>query len=348
MGTVLSQLQEGWWHPVAYLSKSFTETQRNYEIYNKELLAIMEALQAWHHYLIYKYYESFEIWTDHQNQVKISKPQKLNRRRAHWVSELANYDFVLRHKSWQYARKPDLLSRPPCLDNGVDDNKNITFLPEHHFLSLFLTKQLKTDWKTRIRIGMIMAVDILHIKNAYIFPLMPNFTQISSGSIMTLSLHAHPGQYKTHKLITRDYWWPRILAHVKQYIQSCEPCQHTKVHHEKPHNPLRPHPIPTTPWEHISINLISPLPHSCHHRQILQNDHPHRNNNGTYLSQNCRNLPRLRSREQASYGLPRKVVSDRAPQFIAQFMLDLYKLIGIQANPSTVYHPQTDGQNPTT
>ena len=44
------------------------------------------------------------------------------------------------------------------------------------------------------------------------------------------------------------------------------------------------------------------------------------------------------------HGLPRKVVSDRGPQFIAAFMKELYQLLGIEATTSTAYHPQTDRQ----
>ena len=44
------------------------------------------------------------------------------------------------------------------------------------------------------------------------------------------------------------------------------------------------------------------------------------------------------------HGLPRKVVSDRGPQFVAAFMKELYRLLGIEAATSTAYHPQTDGQ----
>ena len=65
LGAVLSQRQNDKWHPVAYLSKSLTEAERNYEIYNKELLAIMTALSEWRHYLLTG--KEFEIWTDHQN-----------------------------------------------------------------------------------------------------------------------------------------------------------------------------------------------------------------------------------------------------------------------------------------
>ena len=44
------------------------------------------------------------------------------------------------------------------------------------------------------------------------------------------------------------------------------------------------------------------------------------------------------------HGLPKKVISDRGPQFVSSFMKELYKKLGIEPNPSTAYHPQTDGQ----
>jgi hypothetical protein len=43
------------------------------------------------------------------------------------------------------------------------------------------------------------------------------------------------------------------------------------------------------------------------------------------------------------HGLPRKVISDRGPQYVSKFMTDLYSLLGIKGNPSTAFHPQTDG-----
>ena len=44
------------------------------------------------------------------------------------------------------------------------------------------------------------------------------------------------------------------------------------------------------------------------------------------------------------HGILQKVISDREPQFESQFMKDLYQLLGIEGNPSTAYHPQTDRQ----
>lgn len=63
---VLSQEQEGKWHPVTFLSKALMIIEQNYKIYNKELLAIMLALNEWRHYLMGAA-QDFKIWMDHQN-----------------------------------------------------------------------------------------------------------------------------------------------------------------------------------------------------------------------------------------------------------------------------------------
>ncbi|THG95630.1 hypothetical protein EW145_g7922 [Phellinidium pouzarii] len=47
------------------------------------------------------------------------------------------------------------------------------------------------------------------------------------------------------------------------------------------------------------------------------------------------------------HGLPRKIIHDRGTQFDAKMMKELYKLLHIEGNPSTAYHPQTDGQTGT-
>ncbi|SJL10444.1 related to TY3B TY3B protein [Armillaria ostoyae] len=109
VGAILSQEQEGRWRPVAFMSKVLTATKHNYEIYDKELLAIMLAFSDWCHYLMGAL-EDVEIWTDHQNLQYFHKLQKLNRRQARWVTELAEYHFMLKHKPGFANIKADLLS----------------------------------------------------------------------------------------------------------------------------------------------------------------------------------------------------------------------------------------------
>ena len=77
-GRVLSmECEDKLWRPVAFLSKSLNETERNYEIHNKEILVIISRLEAWR-YLLEGAQFKFEIWMDHKNLEYFMKVQKLN------------------------------------------------------------------------------------------------------------------------------------------------------------------------------------------------------------------------------------------------------------------------------
>jgi len=65
------------WRPVTFLSKSLNEIERNYEIHNKEMLAIIRGLESWRHLLEGAQFK-FEIWMDHKNLEYFMKAQKLN------------------------------------------------------------------------------------------------------------------------------------------------------------------------------------------------------------------------------------------------------------------------------
>jgi len=95
---------------VAFLSKSLNETERNYEIYDKEMLAIIRGLENWRHLLEGTRFK-FEIWIDHKNLEYFMKAQKLNRRQARWALYLSRFDFTLKHVTGTKMGKADGLSR---------------------------------------------------------------------------------------------------------------------------------------------------------------------------------------------------------------------------------------------
>ena len=81
-GGVLSiKCSDEMWRPVAFISKSLSDTERNYKIHNKEMLAVVRCLEVWRHFLEGTA-TKFEIWTDHKNLEYFMKAQKLNRRQA--------------------------------------------------------------------------------------------------------------------------------------------------------------------------------------------------------------------------------------------------------------------------
>ena len=110
-GGVLSmKCEDSRWRPVAFLSKSLNETERNYEIHDKEMLAIVRGLENWKHLLEGVCFK-FEIWTDHKKLEYFMKVQKLNCRQARWVLYLSRFDFTLKHVPETKMGKVDRLSR---------------------------------------------------------------------------------------------------------------------------------------------------------------------------------------------------------------------------------------------
>ena len=91
---VLSQEQEGKWKLIAFLSRTIQPVERNYKIYDKELLAIIKALTKWRQYLL-DVMELFEIYLDHKNLKYFREPHKLNGRQARWYLKLQDYNFIL-------------------------------------------------------------------------------------------------------------------------------------------------------------------------------------------------------------------------------------------------------------
>jgi len=90
IGAVLSQqsMTDGKWHPVAFYSKSLSSVEWNYEIHDKEMLAIICALEEWRHFLEGATHP-VEIWTDHKNLEYFMTAKKLNCRQARWSLHLA-------------------------------------------------------------------------------------------------------------------------------------------------------------------------------------------------------------------------------------------------------------------
>ena len=95
-GVLSIECEDGLQRPVVFLSKSLNETEKNYEIHDKEILAIIRGLENWRHLLKDTCFK-FEIWTNHKNLEYFMKMQKLNHRQAQWALYLSRFDFTLKH-----------------------------------------------------------------------------------------------------------------------------------------------------------------------------------------------------------------------------------------------------------
>ena len=125
------------WRPVAFLSKSLNEMERNYKIHDKEMLAIIRGLEAWRHLLEEAQYK-FKIWTDHKNLEYFMKAQKLNQRQARWTLYLSRFDFILKHVAGNKMGKADGLSRRVDWKVGMDkDNENQIFIKDQWIRNMY-------------------------------------------------------------------------------------------------------------------------------------------------------------------------------------------------------------------
>jgi len=116
------------WRLVTFISKSLSDTECNYEIYDKEMLAVVKCLEAWRHFLEGATVK-FEVWTDHKNLEYFIKAQKLNRRQARWALYLSRFDFVLKHVPGSKMGKANSLSRRPDWKVGIErDNEDETMI----------------------------------------------------------------------------------------------------------------------------------------------------------------------------------------------------------------------------
>ena len=110
------------------MSRTIQLAERNYDIYDKKLLTIVEALTKWKQYLL-DAIEKFEVWTNHKNLKYFQKPHKLNRKQVRWYLKLQDYDFTLCHISGKTNTKANVLSRKDQVDTK-EDNKDILMLKE--------------------------------------------------------------------------------------------------------------------------------------------------------------------------------------------------------------------------
>jgi hypothetical protein len=110
-GAVLEQQgEDSLWHPTAYLSKAMDPAERNYNIHNKELLAVFRSFKAWRHYLEGAKHQ-VDVFSDHKNLVYFAKAQTLNRRQARWATFLTRFDFQIFHKPGTSNHSDPLLRR---------------------------------------------------------------------------------------------------------------------------------------------------------------------------------------------------------------------------------------------
>ena len=233
------------WRPVTFISKSLSDTERNYKIHDKEMLAVIRCLEAQRHFLKGAAIK-FEIWTDHKNLEYFIKVQKLNRRQARQALYPSRFNFTLKHVLESKIGKADSLSRRPDWKVEVEkDNEDKTLVkPEWLEVRKMETVEIIVDRvdlleevrKSKVkdnevikaveemkRAGVKMLrdkeqreVDGIMYKEGKVY--VPKDDKLRAEIIRLyhdIPVGGHGGQQKTVELVTQNFWWPGITKEVK-------------------------------------------------------------------------------------------------------------------------------------
>jgi hypothetical protein len=137
-GAVLLQTDENRsYHPCGYLSQSLNPAEQNYQIYDRELLAVICTLKEWRHFLEGNPHPVI-IFMDHKNLLYFWSTQKLTRHQAHWQLTLCYFDLTFHHVPGMKLAALDALSWcPNHITSDIDlDNEDQILLPDSLFIKM--------------------------------------------------------------------------------------------------------------------------------------------------------------------------------------------------------------------
>ena len=125
---------------VAFHSRTFTIAELNYDIHDKELLAIFEAFKIWRHYLEGPAYP-IDVVMDYKNLEYFSTTKVLTQRQAQWPEYLFQFNLVIRFRPGHLGTKPDTLTRQWDIYPKEENTGYVTVNP-HNFKLIFTQEQL--------------------------------------------------------------------------------------------------------------------------------------------------------------------------------------------------------------
>jgi hypothetical protein len=378
MGACLSQAdKEGRLHPVAFWSRKFTPAEVRYDIYDKELLAIVAAFKEWRVYCQGSKYK-VQVLSDHKNLTYFSTTKVLNPRQARWNEVLSGYNFRIVYRKGSDNGRADALSRRPDYDTGTEAPPQSIFQQtkdgslEYNRRLLGVTtivetndldKAIKSAYDKDAVARRVMERPAEHpffaIQNGRI--LFQNSIYVPASQVQRVikdyhnsPVYGHMGTEKTLARITENYYFPHAKRRVEESLRSCDTCKRVKSERHAPYGKLQPLPAPTGRWQNITLDFIGPLPGSKEPGKPTEYDMimvvvdrftkmalfiPH------LTTATAEDTAHSLLRELIPlFGLPETIVSDRDKIFSSKLWQALTKALGVKSRLSTAYHPQTDGQ----
>jgi hypothetical protein len=372
IGAVLEQEQDDGPHPVAFASRKLSSAERNYPVHERELLAIVYALREWRSYL---HGSRFVIKTDHHPLRYLDTQTNLSKRQMRWMETLQEYDYSIEYVQGKYNVVADALSRMAdapvsVLYTGEDEEDearlvavNVLGTVSRPMLTRNMMKDLKQAYEedtSTLKEFREPSEGITEKTEDGLLYVLENGTRkllVPQGKLRQALMHeahdsivsGHLGFNKAYERLRQGFTWSEMHKELKAYVRSCDSCQRNKSSNQKPIGLLQPLEVPTTRFQHVSMDFITALPKTKNEFDAIMVVVDKLTKMVMFIPTTTevdavgsaklffRNWYRL-------YGLPSKIISDRDGRFISKFWRELFRLMQTKLAMSTSHHPQTDGQ----
>ena len=362
LGAVLEQDHDRGWRPVAFWSRKLRDPETRYSATDREWLAVVEAVsKRWRGFLEDR---PFTLCSDHaalhSKLCKSSHDPPLNDRQCHWVEALLPFPFEFQYLKGQHNVVADALSRAPLLANSVMVVRSLwSGLMEMLRLAAQQDSNYAHETPTPGHTNALPTHDEVQSESS---PLRQTLTgqwivPANEGIRTFLISEAHDpitsghfGEQKTWDKLSQHWYWHGAREDVNEYVRTCTTCQKIRASNRKPPGVLFPI-VAREPGHIVTLDFVSkftPAAVTSHQQCLVLVDKFSR----FVFLEGC--PVSVTARDTALYflrriipilGVPRKVISDRGPQFTALVWQELLAILGAKAALATTHHPQTDGQS---
>lgn len=348
LGAVLTQVIRDKECVVAYASRSLSAAERKYTVTEKELLAVIFAVEKFRCYIEGA---RFCVQTDHASLQWLNNLKNPTGRLARWAIKLSQFDMDIVHRKGALNVVPDALSRAP-LEVGElhlqEENEEDSWYQK--MIECVLQKpESYSEWM---------------VTDGILYKYLPNYyglrTNTSDWKIVVKkqdrhnvlkTAHdeptaAHLGAYKTLRRLRELYYWPRMLHSVKQYISGCEVCAAQKSRNNNRPGFMGQPKKASFPWQYIAVDIMGPLPRtkSGHSYLLCVSDYFTK----YVLLQPLRSATSLAINKFLEdqvflvFGAPQVVIVDNGAQFISKSFRALVSSYGGKLWYNAKYHAQVN------
>ncbi|RVW69181.1 Transposon Ty3-I Gag-Pol polyprotein [Vitis vinifera] len=365
IGAVLGQREDGKPYVIYYASKTLNEAQRNYTTTEKELLAVVFALDKFRAYLVGSF---IIVFTDHSALKYLLTKQDAKARLIRWILLLQEFDLQIKDKKGVENVVADHLSRLVIAHNShplpINDDfpeESLMFLVKTpwyaHIANYLVTGEIPSEWNAQDRKHFFAKIHAYYWEEPFLFKYCAD--QIIRKCVpedeqQGILSHCHENACGGHfasqktamKVLQSGFTWPSLFKDAHIMCRSCDRCQRLGKLTKRNQMPMNPILIVEL-FDVWGIDFMGPFPMSFGNSYILVGvDYVSKWVEAIPCKQNDHRvvLKFLKENIFSRFGVPKAIISDGGAHFCNKPFEALLSKYGVKHKVATPYHPQTSGQ----